>query len=297
MADISSITLPDSSSYNLKDEEARKGIVYFGVCGTAAGTQTKAVTIDGITEYFRGMHIRVLFTYAQTYNGVPKLNINGLGAKNIARAYGTNAARYEWVAQEVLDLVYVDGNETFLIVDGGIATTTYYGVTKLYTGAASTSTSVSLTPASLYNLCNGSIAPYYSASATYDVGDKVRYGNILYECNTAITTAEAWTDAHWTALPTLLKQIDNISGSNFVNATTPSFSSLPQTFYNANITASHEVVGNAVHLSYPKAGDIDWNITCANGSLTISGTFHGSTATTATMSLWIPAKTITLTTS
>lgn len=94
------------------------------------------------------------------------------------------------------------------------------------------------------------------------------------------------------------------SGNNYglnsaycFEVTTPSFSSLPQTFYNANITASHEVVGNAVHLSYPKAGDIDWTITCANGSLTISGTFHGSTATTATMSLWIPAKTITLTTS
>ena len=81
------------------------------------------------------------------------------------------------------------------------------------------------------------------------------------------------------------------------DVTTPSFSSLPQTFYSSDITANHIVIGNAVHLSYPKAGDIDWTITCASGSLTISGTFHGSTATTATMTLGIPAKAITLTTS
>ena len=79
--------------------------------------------------------------------------------------------------------------------------------------------------------------------------------------------------------------------------TTPSFSSLPKTFYSSSITANHKVVGNAVHLSNPKAGDINWTITCANGSLTISGTFHGTTSTTATMSLWIPAETITLTSS
>lgn len=42
-------------------------------------------------------------------------------------------------------------------------------------------------------------APAYSSSATYAVGDYVLYEGGLYECNTAITTAEAWTAAHWTA--------------------------------------------------------------------------------------------------
>ena len=44
------------------------------------------------------------------------------------------------------------------------------------------------------------IAPAYSTSATYAVGDYVLYNNILYRCTTAITTAEAWTAAHWTAV-------------------------------------------------------------------------------------------------
>lgn len=41
-------------------------------------------------------------------------------------------------------------------------------------------------------------AAAYSSSATYAVGDYVFYGGTLYRCNTAITTAEAWTAAHWT---------------------------------------------------------------------------------------------------
>lgn len=48
------------------------------------------------------------------------------------------------------------------------------------------------------NLTN--TADTYSASATYAVGDYVLYGNQLYKCTTAITTAEAWTSGHWTAV-------------------------------------------------------------------------------------------------
>lgn len=44
-----------------------------------------------------------------------------------------------------------------------------------------------------------SLAPAYSSSATYDVGDYVLYSGSLYRCTTAITTAEEWTAAHWTA--------------------------------------------------------------------------------------------------
>ena len=42
------------------------------------------------------------------------------------------------------------------------------------------------------------IAPDYSASSTYAVGDYVMYNGSLYRCSTAISTAEAWTAAHWT---------------------------------------------------------------------------------------------------
>lgn len=44
------------------------------------------------------------------------------------------------------------------------------------------------------------IAAEYSASSTYAVGDIVLKDGQLYKCNTAISTAEAWTAAHWTAV-------------------------------------------------------------------------------------------------
>ena len=42
-----------------------------------------------------------------------------------------------------------------------------------------------------------SIAPEYDATSTYEVDDICMHGPKLYKCITAITTAEAWTPAHW----------------------------------------------------------------------------------------------------
>lgn len=41
------------------------------------------------------------------------------------------------------------------------------------------------------------LAPVYSSSNTYRVGDYVFYNNALYRCTTDISTAEDWTAAHW----------------------------------------------------------------------------------------------------
>ena len=46
----------------------------------------------------------------------------------------------------------------------------------------------------------GVVASAYSASATYKVGDYVIHNSNLYRCTTAITTAEAFTAAHWTQI-------------------------------------------------------------------------------------------------
>lgn len=40
----------------------------------------------------------------------------------------------------------------------------------------------------------------YSATATYAIGKLVIYNNRLYKCTAAITVAEAWNAAHWTAI-------------------------------------------------------------------------------------------------
>ena len=42
------------------------------------------------------------------------------------------------------------------------------------------------------------IADAYSAESTYAVGDYCTHGGKLYVCSTAISTAEEWTEAHWT---------------------------------------------------------------------------------------------------
>lgn len=42
------------------------------------------------------------------------------------------------------------------------------------------------------------IAPQYSDANTYAVGDYCTHAGLLYVCNTAIETEEAWTPAHWT---------------------------------------------------------------------------------------------------
>ena len=44
------------------------------------------------------------------------------------------------------------------------------------------------------------ITDAYSSSSTYSVGDYCIYENTLYKCTTAISTAEEWNSAHWSAV-------------------------------------------------------------------------------------------------
>ena len=89
------------------------------------------------------------------------------------------------------------------------------------TNATNAASSASAAAASATTASNAAanFAPTYSTSATYAVGDYVLYNSGLYECNTAITTAEAWTAAHWTAvkvgpeLTDLKNAIDDIAGT------------------------------------------------------------------------------------
>lgn len=68
------------------------------------------------------------------------------------------------------------------------------------------------------------LATLYSSSKTYAVGDYCIYNDVLYKCTTAITTAEAWTAAHWTAvtvgdeLSDLKADLDDL-GLSVVNGT------------------------------------------------------------------------------
>ena len=72
-------------------------------------------------------------------------------------------------------------------------TTPAVDVTLLVSGAAADSKTVG-------DKLKADVAPAYSASDTYSVGDYRLYDHTLYKCNTPISTAEAWTAAHWTAV-------------------------------------------------------------------------------------------------
>lgn len=228
--DLNALTTYDEKIKQYVDAQSGgSGVsIFYGTCATAAATAAKVVVCEEFTssDLVKGVVINVRFTNAQTYNGAPTLNVQSTGAKNIKRVGTTNAARYEWLAGEVLQFVY-DGSY-WMLTNGGVASTTYYGVTRLSTGATSTATGYALTPASLNNFAQAMVsgAPVYSSSETYAIGDRVRYSNYTYECTTAITTAEAWNSAHWTALDPLQEQVDAkqdalVSGTNIktVNGT------------------------------------------------------------------------------
>lgn len=187
--------------------------IYYGVSNSTGTGQAKIVTVDNGFTLHDGALVRVLFANGQTYNGAPTLNVNNTGAKTIQYKSGTNAMRYIWTSGQVVDFVYRQASDVWIMVMGSLATTSYYGLAKLVTSAASDSQSLALTPRALFYLANYSIAPYYSASGTYAVGDKVRYSYYIYECITAIDEPEAWTAAHWQQIDTLQEQIDALEGS------------------------------------------------------------------------------------
>lgn len=55
------------------------------------------------------------------------------------------------------------------------------------------------------------LAAEYDPTATYAVGDLCIYNTVLYRCNTAISTPEAWNSIHWTAT-SIDEELDTLSG-------------------------------------------------------------------------------------
>lgn len=91
----------------------------YGVCPTPADTQAKLATVKGVTVLEDGLSIRVKFTYAQSYDGVPSLNVNSLGAKAIKLDTATSAGKDAWTAGAVVDFYY-DGTN-WIQTSGGMA--------------------------------------------------------------------------------------------------------------------------------------------------------------------------------
>ena len=118
------------------------------------------------------------------------------------------------------------GIEFYVSADGlAIYTNTLYGANlknKLERDTVTLSQQTLTTPqktqvrTNLGAFCVDDAADAYDATKTYAVGKMCIYGNRLYRCTTAISTAEAWTPAHWeaTSISALSDQIGTLSIAN-----------------------------------------------------------------------------------
>ena len=98
----------------------------------------------------------------------------------------------------------------------------------------------------------------YSSSDTYAVGDYCTHNDLVYVCNTAISTAEAWDETHWTF-------VSNLFGTIFLvpsGGTTPNiydeYAWMPINTSTTPITYGYEKIGStSIDLSgYVRKTDI-----------------------------------------
>ena len=120
---------------------------------------------------------------------------------------------------------------------------------------------------------NGNISDAY-ARGTYKVGELCIHDNTLYRCITAITTAEDWTAAHWTAT-TIAEEIENrvlwFPGVT-VSATTGNIVAIND----SRITAAHVLARCEFANNSNITALSSWSTETA-GTFTISGTCTAAT--------------------
>lgn len=152
----------------------------YGVCSTAAGTQTKEVEIPGLVVV-TGVTIHVCFTYSNTASK-PKLSVNGSTAESIVQygttAIGTSNTTTGWLAGSVVSLTY---NGTYWVRDQGYNTNTTYSNASLGNGKgsctpASDSTELSVTLTGYALTTGGRVTILFlgdvPANATLNINDK-----------------------------------------------------------------------------------------------------------------------------
>ena len=118
--------------------------VWYGTCTSSSYNNTKYVVNTGTGDFslVTGNILYVLFSYS-TPVGVT-LNVDGTGEIQV-KAYGTtDVVQGQWAAKEVVGFVY-DG-EAFRLIDGYLASTSYYGKTKLSSSTSSTAVNLAATP-------------------------------------------------------------------------------------------------------------------------------------------------------
>lgn len=179
MKDATATALGFTNPQNaLPDDGFRVLNATYGTCGTASGTVAKEVVCPNFILK-SGARIAVRFSATNTANN-PTLNVNGTGAKAIAR-YGTTAPfPYMWQPGSVVEFFY-DGSR-WIMTGGTTATTQYYGPTILYDGIDSTSTTMAATANSVkqaVSQAEASIVDKAAGTATFTAKTPISIGDIV----------------------------------------------------------------------------------------------------------------------
>jgi peptidoglycan/xylan/chitin deacetylase (PgdA/CDA1 family) len=172
-------------------------------------------------------------------NNVIEKDLGPVSAWAIAKANGFDGTEAEWEALQANAPQYGSDAEAFAAgTRSGEAVTSddpaYHNNGAFYNSAtaanattcttkAAEATAAAATASAAYNV--NLLAPNYSTESTYAVGDHVIYNGGYYECISAISTAEAWTAAHWRQLTVGGESADlksalegNLKRSNFASS-------------------------------------------------------------------------------
>lgn len=139
----------DVKVYGLMLEEfirRHSGGVCFATCDSAEDAEEKVATTNTTFTLATGAFIAVKFTNSNTVT-MPKLNINGTGAKYIVQYKNFIPSVGIWRPNQTVLLVY-DGS-FYVGVNLAQATTSYYGVTKLVNSVTSTATDLAAAAAAV----------------------------------------------------------------------------------------------------------------------------------------------------
>ena len=162
-------TNKDEGSKKLATEEYVDNLnsLWYGTCATAAATAAKVVTTTtGDFTLKEGATVYVLFNNDNTSTSRITLNVDGTGDTTVNLSSTNGMAAYQIAAKQVICFVY-DG-ESFRVQGGSLATTTYYGLTKLSSSTNSTSTTMAATPSAVkeaYDLANAALPKSQLSSA------------------------------------------------------------------------------------------------------------------------------------
>ena len=186
MADISKITLPTGTTYNIKDATARSYLyganLWYGTNNALQETPNKVVeTTMGEFRGDPGCVVVVKFANANTAQN-PTLTVDDVGPNPITtNPYITGTGyTYLWAPGAVCMFVY-DGTNFILVDNGSRATTSTFGSTMLVTSTTSTSTDTAATPKSV----SDALTAAKSYTDTAIVGNATFQGVI--NANTAIS--------------------------------------------------------------------------------------------------------------